>query len=132
MLLFTIFDLVVWILNLKPFLFPTDVLLKKVEVFPLPFLQELRRVFLNVEVGIAEPIKVYCLVCFLFSSNGLSGMFPYRLVCMIYGCRSPSSDVENPGNNLYVTGLSHRISKKDLERHFSSEGKVCLQKIFCM
>ncbi|XP_048232330.1 serine/arginine-rich splicing factor SR45a isoform X3 [Ricinus communis] len=38
--------------------------------------------------------------------------------------RSPSSDVENPGNNLYVTGLSPRITKRDLEKHFASEGKV--------
>lgn len=38
--------------------------------------------------------------------------------------RSPSSDVENPGNNLYVTGLSRRITKRELEKHFASEGKV--------
>ncbi|GFP80524.1 serine/arginine-rich splicing factor sr45a [Phtheirospermum japonicum] len=35
-----------------------------------------------------------------------------------------SSDVENPGNNLYVTGLSIRVTRKDLEKHFSTEGKV--------
>ncbi|XP_075503851.1 uncharacterized protein LOC142541134 isoform X2 [Primulina tabacum] len=35
-----------------------------------------------------------------------------------------SSDAENPGNNLYVTGLSTRVSWRDLEKHFSSEGKV--------
>ncbi|XP_040964207.1 serine/arginine-rich splicing factor SR45a isoform X3 [Gossypium raimondii] len=38
--------------------------------------------------------------------------------------RSRSRSVENPGNNLYVTGLSHRITKRELEKHFSSEGKV--------
>ncbi|KAG7036969.1 Serine/arginine-rich splicing factor SR45a [Cucurbita argyrosperma subsp. argyrosperma] len=38
--------------------------------------------------------------------------------------RSPSSDVENPGNNLYVTGLSHRITRRELEKHFSAEGTV--------
>ncbi|KAJ0021579.1 hypothetical protein Pint_32605 [Pistacia integerrima] len=38
--------------------------------------------------------------------------------------RSLSRDVENPGNNLYVTGLSPRITKKELEKHFASEGKV--------
>lgn len=37
-----------------------------------------------------------------------------------------SSDAENPGNNLYVTGLSTRVREKDLEKHFSSEGKVCM------
>ncbi|XP_026414634.1 serine/arginine-rich splicing factor SR45a-like isoform X3 [Papaver somniferum] len=36
--------------------------------------------------------------------------------------RSRSRSVENPGNNLYVTGLSPRITKKELEKHFSSEG----------
>ncbi|KAG8371479.1 hypothetical protein BUALT_Bualt13G0092000 [Buddleja alternifolia] len=35
-----------------------------------------------------------------------------------------SSDAENPGNNLYVTGLSTRVTRRDLEKHFSSEGKV--------
>ncbi|XP_062085112.1 serine/arginine-rich splicing factor SR45a isoform X2 [Humulus lupulus] len=38
--------------------------------------------------------------------------------------RSPMSDVENPGNNLYVTGLSPRITKRELEKHFSTEGTV--------
>ena len=38
--------------------------------------------------------------------------------------RSPSSDVENPGNNLYVTGLSPRVTKRELEKHFSAEGTV--------
>lgn len=35
-----------------------------------------------------------------------------------------ASDIENPGNNLYVTGLSARITKRDVEKHFSAEGKV--------
>ena len=35
-----------------------------------------------------------------------------------------SSDAENPGNNLYVTGLSSRVTKDGLQRHFESEGKV--------
>jgi len=30
----------------------------------------------------------------------------------------------NPGNNLYVTGLSTRVTEKDLDEHFSEEGKV--------
>ncbi|XP_039128301.1 serine/arginine-rich splicing factor SR45a isoform X3 [Dioscorea cayenensis subsp. rotundata] len=39
--------------------------------------------------------------------------------------RSPDfSDVENPGNNLYVTGLSSRLTKDELEKHFATEGKV--------
>ncbi|KAL5140071.1 Serine/arginine-rich splicing factor SR45a [Glycine soja] len=35
-----------------------------------------------------------------------------------------SADVENPGNNLYVTGLSTRITDSDLHKYFSKEGKV--------
>ncbi|KQK16546.1 serine/arginine-rich splicing factor SR45a isoform X2 [Brachypodium distachyon] len=39
--------------------------------------------------------------------------------------RSRSADeVRNPGNNLYVTGLSTRTSGDDLEKFFSKEGKV--------
>lgn len=33
-------------------------------------------------------------------------------------------DALNPGNNLYVTGLSTRVTEKDLDEHFSREGKV--------
>nr|GMC98189.1 serine/arginine-rich splicing factor SR45a-like isoform X2 [Ipomoea batatas] len=41
--------------------------------------------------------------------------------------RSRSRDAEaatNPGNNLYVTGLSTRVTSSDLEKFCSSEGKV--------
>ncbi|XP_010526825.1 PREDICTED: serine/arginine-rich splicing factor SR45a [Tarenaya hassleriana] len=34
------------------------------------------------------------------------------------------TEVENPGNTLYVTGLSTRVTERDLEEHFSKEGKV--------
>lgn len=44
--------------------------------------------------------------------------------------RSVSSDAENPGNSLYVTGLSHRVTERDLENHFSKEGKVRCFNIF--
>ncbi|KAM6556689.1 hypothetical protein CsatB_003708 [Cannabis sativa] len=37
--------------------------------------------------------------------------------------RSPE-DVVNPGNNLYVTGLSTRVTTDDLEKFFGKEGKV--------
>ncbi|KAI5082910.1 hypothetical protein GOP47_0002653 [Adiantum capillus-veneris] len=37
---------------------------------------------------------------------------------------SNEEDAHNPGNNLYITGLSSRVSEKDLDDHFSSEGKV--------
>ncbi|CAK9141914.1 unnamed protein product [Ilex paraguariensis] len=38
--------------------------------------------------------------------------------------RSHSEDPVNPGNNLYVTGLSTRVNGSDLEKYFSSKGKV--------
>ncbi|XVF15980.1 hypothetical protein REPUB_Repub09cG0202500 [Reevesia pubescens] len=34
------------------------------------------------------------------------------------------AEVGNPGNTLYVTGLSQRVTERDLEEHFSKEGKV--------
>lgn len=37
-----------------------------------------------------------------------------------------SVNADNPGNNLYVTGLSTRITNSDLEKYFGKEGKVCL------
>ncbi|XP_059641103.1 serine/arginine-rich splicing factor SR45a [Cornus florida] len=33
-------------------------------------------------------------------------------------------EVINPGNTLYVTGLSTRVTERDLQDHFSREGKV--------
>ncbi|KAL6280427.1 hypothetical protein ACE6H2_017308 [Prunus campanulata] len=38
--------------------------------------------------------------------------------------RSQSVDASNPGNNLYVTGLSTRVTSSDLEKFFNKEGKV--------
>ncbi|KAF5478221.1 hypothetical protein F2P56_004802 [Juglans regia] len=38
--------------------------------------------------------------------------------------RSHSGDVANPGNNLYVTGLSTRVTTSDVEKYFGREGKV--------
>ncbi|KAL0913598.1 hypothetical protein M5K25_017069 [Dendrobium thyrsiflorum] len=35
-----------------------------------------------------------------------------------------SLEADNPGNNLYVTGLSTRVTNEDLEKYFSKEGKV--------
>ncbi|XP_022738585.1 serine/arginine-rich splicing factor SR45a-like [Durio zibethinus] len=35
-----------------------------------------------------------------------------------------SQDAANLGNNLYVTGLSTRVTTSDLEKYFSNEGKV--------
>ncbi|XP_019054489.1 PREDICTED: serine/arginine-rich splicing factor SR45a [Nelumbo nucifera] len=33
-------------------------------------------------------------------------------------------NASNPGNTLYVTGLSTRVTERELEDHFSKEGKV--------
>lgn len=33
-------------------------------------------------------------------------------------------ETKNTGNTLYVTGLSSRVTERDLEEHFSKEGKV--------
>ncbi|KDP25408.1 hypothetical protein JCGZ_20564 [Jatropha curcas] len=35
-----------------------------------------------------------------------------------------SVEAANPGNNLYVTGLSTRVTTSDLEKYFGKEGKV--------
>ncbi|XP_052184666.1 serine/arginine-rich splicing factor SR45a-like isoform X2 [Diospyros lotus] len=55
-------------------------------------------------------------------SRSRSRWFPSSNLDIAY--RSCESSVENPGNNLYVTGLSTRITKRELEKHFSTEGKV--------
>ncbi|KAL0702689.1 hypothetical protein Bca4012_058811 [Brassica carinata] len=34
------------------------------------------------------------------------------------------TETANPGNTLYVTGLSTRVTERELETHFSKEGKV--------
>ncbi|CAL9194870.1 unnamed protein product [Musa acuminata subsp. burmannicoides] len=34
------------------------------------------------------------------------------------------NEAVNPGNTLYVTGLSSRVTERELEDHFSREGKV--------
>ncbi|WCJ26326.1 RNA-binding (RRM/RBD/RNP motifs) family protein [Euphorbia peplus] len=38
--------------------------------------------------------------------------------------RSRSVDASNPGNNLYITGLSTRVTSSDIEKFFAKEGKV--------
>lgn len=46
------------------------------------------------------------------------------LLYILYVRSLDSSDVDNPGNNLFVTGLSSRLTDRDLEKHFSTEGEV--------
>ncbi|CAL5353098.1 unnamed protein product [Camellia sinensis] len=57
-------------------------------------------------------------------SRSRSREFPSSNVLGNMAYRSRESSVENPGNNLYVTGLSARVTKRDLEKHFLAEGKV--------
>lgn len=49
---------------------------------------------------------------------------PYRSRSPVRRDISSRDDVSNPGNNLYVTGLSARVVEADLEELFSQEGKV--------
>ncbi|CAN1226354.1 Serine/arginine-rich splicing factor SR45a, partial [Linum perenne] len=39
-------------------------------------------------------------------------------------CNNDRVEAVNPGNTLYVTGLSTRVTERELEDHFSKEGKV--------
>lgn len=48
----------------------------------------------------------------------------YKFLVLLLRRSRDSSDAENPGNNLYVTGLSSRITEDELQKHFESEGKV--------
>ena len=38
--------------------------------------------------------------------------------------RGGSPGGQNPGNNLHVSGLSHRVDSRDLENHFAAIGRV--------
>jgi RNA recognition motif-containing protein len=40
-----------------------------------------------------------------------------------------TSDRHNPGNNLHVSGLSHKIETRDLEAAFAKIGRVRLSSI---
>lgn len=76
-------------------------------------------------------VSSFALLC---SSNAhtytchlIKGVVPdyFRLKIDLCCFRSrDSGDVVNPGNNLYVTGLSTRVSNSDLEKFFANEGKV--------
>lgn len=50
----------------------------------------------------------------------LDGLYVNLYLVALYG----RSEVVNPGNTLYVTGLSTRVTERELEEHFSKEGKV--------
>lgn len=50
-------------------------------------------------------------------------MLPFDLIINAVDllCRD---EIVNDGTTLYVTGLSTRVTERDLEDHFSKEGKV--------
>ncbi|KAJ6793017.1 serine/arginine-rich splicing factor SR45a-like [Iris pallida] len=49
---------------------------------------------------------------------------PHRLRARSRSRSQDSGHASNPGNNLYITGLSTRVTSSDLEEYFSKEGKV--------
>eukprot|EP00850_Spirogloea_muscicola_P001680 SM000006S19445 [mRNA] locus=s6:692462:694670:- [translate_table: standard] len=47
------------------------------------------------------------------------------LLILPHSSRREAEEAEaNPGNNLYITGLSTRVTERDLEDHFAREAKV--------
>ncbi|WOH03480.1 hypothetical protein DCAR_0622878 [Daucus carota subsp. sativus] len=62
-------------------------------------------------------------------SNSLSSFSSFSLSSStsrldVERIRLEPTEVVNPGNTLYVTGLSTRVTERDLEDHFNKEGKV--------
>ncbi|XP_020532773.1 serine/arginine-rich splicing factor SR45a isoform X1 [Jatropha curcas] len=77
--------------------------------------------FLFVQVA----LLLFILVLLLYSTYFF--WFCTWMVMLLFRSRSRSRgrpDAINPGNTLYVTGLSTRVTERDLEEHFSKEGKV--------
>ncbi|CAK9164251.1 unnamed protein product [Ilex paraguariensis] len=93
-----------------------DVLLQKVKVFLLSFPIQTLQIYVKVQMSYSKRSRYSC------------SPSPYRRFRSMSRSRSISRNrdpsVENPGNNLYVTGLSTRVTKRDVEKHFSTEGKV--------
>lgn len=80
---------------------------------------------LKVFVEVEKSLKVFCRIPFFLKGGNIHEEFIFsRLMNHISYRSMDSSDAENPGNNLYVTGLSSRVTKDELEKHFASEGKV--------
>ncbi|KAL2348655.1 hypothetical protein Fmac_002655 [Flemingia macrophylla] len=67
-----------------------------------------------------------CLIL-LHSVSSFFPMFWTVIGFVLFRSRSRSNErpeSRNVGNTLYVTGLSSRVTERDLEEHFSKEGKV--------
>lgn len=70
------------------------------------------------------PITYHVMVsCFMFFFLAVNFFF-FALICFLFLRSRESQEASNPGNNLYVTGLSTRVSTGDLEKFFGNEGKV--------
>jgi len=50
--------------------------------------------------------------------------FPDPVYSYQRSSRPSSPGNHNPGNNLHVSGLSHRVDSRDLETHFAAIGRV--------
>ena len=46
--------------------------------------------------------------------------------------RGSSPGGQNPGNNLHVSSLSHRVDSRDLENHFAAIGRVSHRSLSCV
>ncbi|KAL5981417.1 hypothetical protein ACLOJK_015477 [Asimina triloba] len=74
--------------------------------------------FIFVEVSNTSVFVLLDVIC-----KGRKEFFPLS-ISLTTKKSQDSADAINPGNNLYVTGLSTRVTDSELEKYFSSEGKV--------
>ena len=78
------------------------------------------------KVGLAL-LYYFFMILFMLNISLLKQQFQQEVwIITTWMCRRNGSkeNVTNPGNNLYVTGLSTRVTEKELEEHFAGEGKV--------
>ena len=52
------------------------------------------------------------------------GCYPCLAYSYENSSRGSSPGGQNPGNNLHVSSLSHRVDSRDLENHFAAIGRV--------
>lgn len=71
-------------------------------------------------------VNMFLLMTYVACNTSIWYSYKYNLFRSVDSC-----DAENPGNNLYVTGLSARVTDRDLEKHFSTEGEVTFTKDIC-
>lgn len=59
------------------------------------------------------------------------GYYPFLAHSYENLSRGASPGGQNPGNNLHVSGLSHRVDSRDLENHFAAIGRVRHRSFVC-